>query len=347
MSKNSDLAIIIPIRNTPIYLINRCLESVFSAVKYARKYDVEVIAIDDCSDKRHYERYSSYIKNTFPDLIIRRSEIWMGIGGARNIGANLSNAKYLLFIDSDDILRKNAITTLMEHSSEKKVVFANHIRVGNNSTVRFNKKIFLEILKESYKIIDSPFLYTNFICMPAIIPKSLFTQIGGYPKQIYSGEHVALYGKLYFESDLKEIIYIDKVLYEYHPRENGNCFSNLKQHVAGKCDQFKILARTLGLNVVDYISLVSKHNLPSLYIPIFSGGECYIPSWAKIENGSWTVKKELIGYYNRRQATSYNRRVSGSLHCVRSTQIPSLRSGTSDTHQALYERLANKRRKGV
>ena len=33
--------------------------------------------------------------------------------------------------------------------------------------------------------------------------------------------------------------------------------------------------------------------------------------------------------------TAHNRRVSGSLHCARSAQIPSLRSGTSDTRRAL------------
>lgn len=325
MGKSKDLAIIIPIRNTHIYLIKRCLKSVFNAIKYSEAYDIDVTVIDDCSDEKHYNEYSSYIKKNFPEIIIQRLEKWKGIGGARNVGASLSEVKYLLFMDSDDVMRKNAIATLMEHSSEKRIVFANHIKVDNDRTILFNKQIFLEILNDSYKIMDCPFLYTNLICMPVIIPKKLFTQVRGYPERIYSGENVALYGKVYFESNLEELVHIDEVLYEYHVRKDGNCFKDLQRHFAGKRQQFEILARSVGLNAVKYISYPSKHNnISSLYIPVFQNNKRYIPPWADIENNVWNVNKKLIKLFEERQATSY--KTSYTTHFIRSN---SAKEGTS------------------
>jgi hypothetical protein len=270
-------------------------------------YEVQVIIIDDCSDINYYDNYYSSVKDAFPKIIIQRCEIWIGIGGgARNIGVNISNSKYLLFVDSDDILRKNAISTLMKYSSEKRIVFANHIKVIDNDVENYNKGIFLNILKECQEIMDYPILYSNFICVPVIIPRILFNKVGGYPESIYSGEYVSLWGRLYFESNIEEILYIDEVLYEYYPRENGNSHSNIELHVTDKCKQFEVLANSLFLKVKRYVCYKSKSNFPSLYVPVFENERQYIPPWAEIENDLWNVSKKY-SYINYKQP---------KVHCI-------------------------------
>lgn len=302
MSRDYDLAIIVPVRNTPLRLLERCLESLHDAVRRSDEYRARIIVVDDYSDNKYFETYSHHIESIFPDIMIERCETWRGIGGARNRGADLSNSAYLLFVDSDDVLRSEAVVTLMRYAHERGIVFADNIEIKDNVVTKYDRQIFLEILKGLRSTLESPFLYTNFICMPALIPRKLFFQAGGYPEGVYSGEHVALWGKLYFQSDLEVITFVGEVLYEYYPRTDGNSHRDLKRHVIGKCTQFEILATSVGLPVVRYVFLAVGRNMPSLYVPILQNVGTYVPSWAKRTGDSWEVSRQFMTAHRGREA---------------------------------------------
>ena len=136
------------------------------------------------------------------------------------------------------------------------------------------------------------FLYSNFIGVPSIISLNEFNKVGGYPELIYSGEHISLWGKLYFELNI-ELFHIDENLYEYYPRLDGNCYSNVLKHVNGKCKQFMNVAQLAGINVDRYVWVADGHDgLSSLYTPTLRD-TLNLPSWASIETPSkWSIKRE-------------------------------------------------------
>ena len=96
--------IIIPVYNTPIKDLERCLNSILN--QKFKKYLVYII--DDGSTKETKEYLDNYVsdKNNFKVIHINNG----GVSNARNIGINISNSKYLTFVDSDDTIEKDFLS---------------------------------------------------------------------------------------------------------------------------------------------------------------------------------------------------------------------------------------------
>jgi glycosyltransferase involved in cell wall biosynthesis len=290
-----DLSIVIPIRETPVHLLNRCLQSINCSNNNG--ISIQKIVIDDCSNEFYFNEYRKLIKSKYPDVNIKRNTSWRGIGGARNKGAKVSKSEYIMFVDSDDVLRKNSVKKMMNYVANDRVIFSNHIKqnIKDKKYIISNKSIWIKILERYPSGLDCPLLYSNFIGVPSIIPLNGFNKVGGYPELIYSGEHISLWGKLYFELNI-ELFHIDEILYEYYPRLDGNRYSNVPKHVDGKCEQFMNVAQLAGINVDKYVWVADGHNgLPGLYAP-FLRNTLNLPSWASIETSSckWTPEGGII-----------------------------------------------------
>lgn len=93
------LSIVIPIYNSEKYL-EECLSSIKSA-----EYDFEVILVNDGSTDRSREICEEYCKND------KRFKLYNienhGVSYSRNFGVKKSNREYVMFVDSDDILKSN------------------------------------------------------------------------------------------------------------------------------------------------------------------------------------------------------------------------------------------------
>lgn len=103
MENRPKLSVIIPAWNSED-TIAPCLDSVFAQTMT----DVEVIVVDDGSTDRTIERCAP-----FRDRITLISEVHRGSNGARNRGWRDARGEYLLFLDSDLILRPDAFTLLL------------------------------------------------------------------------------------------------------------------------------------------------------------------------------------------------------------------------------------------
>ena len=88
--------IIIPVYNTPIIDLKRCLDSINNQTY--KNYKVYII--DDGSEDEVRYYLDNYIvdKNNFMVKHIKNS----GVSNARNVGMKLSENKYIAFVDSDD-----------------------------------------------------------------------------------------------------------------------------------------------------------------------------------------------------------------------------------------------------
>lgn len=109
------LSIIIPVYNVDKYLAE-CLDSVITQTLK----EIEIICVDDCSPDNsliilnHYAKIDSRIK-------IVQHEKNQGLGAARNTGVKAATGEYIWFIDSDDLITKEACQLLYETAKENDV----------------------------------------------------------------------------------------------------------------------------------------------------------------------------------------------------------------------------------
>lgn len=100
---NKDISIIVPIYNAEKYL-NRCIDSLINQTKE----ELEIILINDGSTdnsekiiKEYNDKRIKYFKNKN-----------QGIGKTRNFGIEKTTGKYIMFVDSDDYIEKDACEKL-------------------------------------------------------------------------------------------------------------------------------------------------------------------------------------------------------------------------------------------
>jgi len=109
MSKeNIDLSIIIVSYNTQKYIgdaIQSAIESCEGKLKY------ELLVVENHSQDDSF----SYLAKTFPQLKIIQTERTVGFGEANNLGAQIAQGKYLLFLNPDTITHADAVPQLVSH----------------------------------------------------------------------------------------------------------------------------------------------------------------------------------------------------------------------------------------
>lgn len=124
------ISIIIPVYNTGEKLI-KCLESIINNTYK----NIEVIIIDDGSNletAQICERCCEIFENI---IVIHREN--QGVSSSRNYGIEVSNGKYVMFVDSDDMLESTAIEVLYDLCEKNSADFA---IIGYNEIGKKNKK---------------------------------------------------------------------------------------------------------------------------------------------------------------------------------------------------------------
>lgn len=120
-----DVSIIVPIFNAEKYL-NKCLDSLINQTKE----ELEFILINDGSTDD-----SEKIIKTYHDKRIKYyKQKNQGIGKTRNLGIEKATGKYIMFLDSDDYLEKNATKLMFDKafSTNSDLVICNYYKIKDN-----------------------------------------------------------------------------------------------------------------------------------------------------------------------------------------------------------------------
>ena len=101
------LSILIPVYNVEMYLED-CISSVISQVDSG----VEIILLDDCSTDASLIMAKEIVASCKHPIGLLRHDKNRGLSAARNTLLEAANGEYIWFLDSDDILKSDAIVSL-------------------------------------------------------------------------------------------------------------------------------------------------------------------------------------------------------------------------------------------
>ena len=134
--KSPTISVIIPMYNTDKY-ITQCLESVLAQTFK----DYEVIVIDDCSTDNSVKVVESLADKFEGKLQLAKLKKNNGSPGIpRNKGLKLAKGKYIVFLDSDDLLTDTALEELytIAEKTQADVLHANQFITATNGSEEFN-----------------------------------------------------------------------------------------------------------------------------------------------------------------------------------------------------------------
>ena len=97
----------------PVYKVEKYVGATLQSIVDQRQdlFDYEVIVVDDGTPDKSMDIVESY-SSRMPQMLILHQEN-KGLSGARNTGLRHATGKYVWFVDSDDMLSRDAFETLL------------------------------------------------------------------------------------------------------------------------------------------------------------------------------------------------------------------------------------------
>ena len=125
---------------TPSYNSSKFIEECINSVTSQTYKDWEMIIVDDCSTDDSIKVISKYAKKNNRIKIILLEEN-VGAAKARNIAIKESKGKYIAFLDSDDLWKKNKLEKQLKFMSENDIAFSftSYQSISENGVEKYSK----------------------------------------------------------------------------------------------------------------------------------------------------------------------------------------------------------------
>ena len=221
------ISIIIPVYNVEKY-VAACLDSIIQNINKA----IEIIVVNDGSKDNSEKVIKEYIKK-YPEYIKYFKKKNGGLYSARNEGIKHASGEYLMFVDSDDTLEKNAIDKLIDYINKNSF----DILVYQMNSIRSDIKTKIDSFNKNITNPISRYLVGNPSACNKLIKRSLLTD------NKLEFINVLYYEDLMFMPTLvnytKDIKYMDEALYNYYLRDNS--ITNKKSYNKKMDDIFTIV----------------------------------------------------------------------------------------------------------
>ena len=180
--------IIIPVYNTPEEDLKRCLDSILSSTFK----DYKVYIIDDGSKDATKEYLDEYVKDK--DNFIVKHIPNGGVSNARNLGIDISDSKYLTFVDSDDYIEKGFLKEAYDLIENNNL----DLIIGGYNEVRNNEIIKTRLCLPGLHIYEKDSIINFF-------DKLLSGKITDINKELGNARTGRIYTRLYRRSSLEDL----------------------------------------------------------------------------------------------------------------------------------------------
>lgn len=271
------LAAIVPIYNTEQYLPD-CIESL---IQQTVPFD-EILLIDDGSSDHSLDICNKY-QEIYSNIKVY-SHCNSGVSYTRNYGMRSCNSDYILFMDSDDMLKLDTVRIIKEKLSTEACEIAVYdadikweIDEPGNSTNSYDKSnVILEGSMSGNEFLDYiyPDCYSSIVCMAVYKREFLMQNKIDFCAGISYSEDM-LFGMQALLS-AKRVYYISQKLYIRRCRENSASRTAVSEKkVKDCCLVAEKLADIIGVhlqNRIDYnekyLSIVLFHYNIALYMQV-------------------------------------------------------------------------------
>gem|GEM_PF-2497976 len=217
------VSIIMLVYNASKYL-DRSINSVLN-----QTYDnLEIIIVDDSStdnSKDIIKKYASTDNRIRPIY----SEINQGVSKTRNIGLNIFSGDYVLFMDADDYITKDAVEIMMNKSIKYKadVVDSYHLVINNKKTFLESKPLKEDLVmgdKSNIEMLTKATYITGKLIDKKLVKDLLFdVDLRRYEDLVFEHE---------LKLKLKNYVLIKDVVYYYY-QVSGSLINTLgEKHTA-------------------------------------------------------------------------------------------------------------------
>lgn len=239
---NELISIVVPVYNVEKYL-DTCVESILKQT-YS---NIEIILVDDGATDRSGQMCDYYVERDERIKVIHKKN--GGLSDARNRGITQSNGKYIMFVDSDDVVSLNLVEYLYNILKENNadIAICDPVHCYPNQKIDFEQETFNSVYDPEDAIAEM--LYQKSFLVAAwgkLFRKEYFDDII-FPKGMLFEDSAVMY-KLFDKA--KKIIYGNAKLYGYMHREGS---ITTKQFSERDCD---IL--TICQQITEYMSNRSK-----------------------------------------------------------------------------------------
>lgn len=261
-ASNPLVSIILPVHNGEKYL----RESLDSCVNQTYK-NIEIIIVDDESTDNTPTILKEYAKNDCRINIIRTKK-QKALGNVINVGIRKSSGKYIVRMDSDDIMYLDRIEKQTKYleSNDKCVVVGGQIDIiDENSKITGSREYPLD----DGELRKNLFLFQPFAHPAVMIRKLSLEEIGLYPENLPKVEDVKLFFMLSTKGEFHNLS--DKVL-KYRITFNTESQTKMVEHFK-KTSEIRVWA-IKNLNIkptfrekliwgIEYIGVIIMSIFPS------------------------------------------------------------------------------------
>ncbi len=267
------ISIIVPVYNVEEY-IKECIDSIIN-----QDYkNIEVILVDDGSTDMSPQICDEYTKKDNRIKVIHKEN--EGVSAARNVGIEKSNGEWITFVDADDWIEKNYISSMYKVIDKHTgIVIGRTIAVEKDVEIhdgykgkmleRFSgeskKELFKSIFNDNIKSLKYPHIST---CSAKLIRKSIIiennilydTDLKYYEDAIFNIEIICL-------SEIVKII--DEKIYKYRLNLHSvtKIFDiNTIKYYENAYKKFDEISKKYNFNFKQYIDIFKIKNLNTIIL---------------------------------------------------------------------------------
>ena len=209
------VSVIMPAYNAALFI-----EEAIASVRAQTVTDWELFVIDDCSTDDTY-KIACDIAMSDKRITVLKNEENMGVAKTRNRGIDLSNGKFIAFLDSDDYWKHNMLERMIQRADETDadIIYCSYEIVSECGVKLCNDFIVPE--KTSFK---ESIVRSVITCSTVLITKQLAGNIH-FPTDMYH-EDIALWFGLLKEGKIARGV--TDVLASYRQRANSRSSDKLR-----------------------------------------------------------------------------------------------------------------------
>jgi len=205
-------SVILPVFNTDTEHLTSCILSVLEQ----DVGDWELCIVDDCSTQEEIRSLLSFFANQDDRIKVQFRERNGGISAASNQAAQLARGEYVMLLDHDDLLAKNAVSVMKDHLARNPgtdFLYSDEYVIEDGGNTR-----------EIFKPIWSPerLRTQNYVGHLVAIKRELFHHVGGFRSEFDGSQDYDLFFRV--TEQARKITHVPVSLYYW--RESPESYSH-------------------------------------------------------------------------------------------------------------------------